>query len=95
MGGMILGWNFGDGHLNGEQLLRAIQPICGFEPGEVRIVSVESQPLFGRTMHWRVIDAVDGVVAQGHTRLNDYLDVQPWPTGRFAEALVRGRSSAA
>ncbi|MFN8599717.1 MAG: DUF3556 domain-containing protein [Candidatus Binatia bacterium] len=95
MGGMILGWNFGDGHLNGEQLLRAIQPTCGFEPGEVRIVSVESQPLFGPTMHWRVIDAVDGVVAQGHTRLNDYRDVQPWPTGRVAEALSRGHGGAA
>ncbi|MBY0275569.1 DUF3556 domain-containing protein [Candidatus Binatia bacterium] len=94
MGGMILGWNFGDGHLNGEQLLRAIQPICGFEAGEVRIVSVESQPLFGPTMHWRVIDAVDGVVAEGRTRLNDYLDVQPWPTGRAAEALSRGHRAA-
>ena len=30
IGGMVLGWNFGDGHLNGEQLLRAIQPQCGF-----------------------------------------------------------------
>lgn len=95
MGGMVLGWNFGDGHLNGEQLLRAIQPICGFEPGEVRIVSVESQPLFGPTMHWRVIDAVDGVIAQGHTRLADYADVQPYPTGRFADALTRGRGGAA
>jgi hypothetical protein len=87
IGGMVLGWNFGDGHLNGEQLLRAIQPQCGFTEGEVRVVSVESQPLFGSTMHWRVYDAVAGEIAAGHTRLADYVDVQPFPTGKYAEAL--------
>jgi len=90
MGGTILGWNFGDGHLNGEQLLRAIQPICGFEEGEVRVISVESQPLFGPTMHWRVYDAVKGKIAEGKTKMDDYREVQPWPTGKWAEALVRG-----
>jgi len=94
IGGMVLGWNFGDGHLNGEHLLRAIQPQCGFDAGEVRVVSVEAQPLFGATMHWRVHDAVQGVVAEGHTRLADYVDVQPYPTGEYAEALVRGRRAA-
>jgi len=94
IGGMVLGWNFGDGHLNGGQLLRAIQPQCGFEAGEVRVVSVESQPLFGATMHWRVYDAVQGVIAEGHTKLADYGDVQPFPTGEYAEALVRGRRAA-
>jgi hypothetical protein len=93
LGGMVLGWNFGDGHLNGEQLLRAIQPQCGFAEGEVRVVSVEGQPLFGPTMHWRVFDAVKGMIAEGHTRLADYADVQPWPTGRFADALLRRRSA--
>jgi hypothetical protein len=48
LGGTVLGWNFGDGHLNGEQLLHAIQPQCGFAEGEVRVVSVESQPLLMR-----------------------------------------------
>jgi hypothetical protein len=94
LGGMVLGWNFGDGHLNGEQLLRAIQPQCGFSEGEVRLVSVESQPLFGPTMHWRVYDAVQGLVAEGHTRLADYVGVQPYPTGPYAEALLRGRRAA-
>ena len=95
MGGTILGWNFGDGHLNGEQLLRAIQPICGFEEGELRVISVESQPLFGPTMHWRVYDAVRGKIAEGKTKMNDYRDVQPWPTGKYAEALTRGRTRPA
>jgi hypothetical protein len=95
IGGMILGWNFGDGHLNGARLLRAIQPFCGFEEGEVRVVSVESQPLFGPKMHWEIHDAVRGKIDEGDTRLADYLDVQPYPTGRFAEALIRGRRATA
>ncbi len=93
LGGTVLGWNFGDGHLNGEQLLRAIQPQCGFESGEVRLVSVESQPLFGPTMHWRVYDAVQGLIAEGHTKLADYDDVQPFPTGKYAEAMMRRADS--
>jgi hypothetical protein len=92
LGGTILGWNFGDGHLNGEQLLRAIQPICGFEEGELRVISVESQPLFGPTMHWRVYDAVKGKIAEGKTKMADYTDHQPWPEGDVAQALTRGHS---
>ncbi len=87
MGGTILGWNFGDGHLNGAQLLRAIQPICGFEEGELRVISVESQPLFGPTMCWRVLDAAGGEVAAGETTIRDYVDHQPWPAGDVARAL--------
>jgi hypothetical protein len=94
LGGMVLGWNFGDGHLNGTQLLAAVQAQCGFEPGEVRVVMVESQPLFGRGMQWQVVDAATGVVARGETLLAPMRDVLPWPTGPFAEALARGRSAA-
>ena len=36
-GGMVLGWNFGDGHLNGSQLLDAVQQQCGFAEGELRV----------------------------------------------------------
>jgi hypothetical protein len=89
VGGMVLGWNFGDGHLNGEQLLAAVQEQCGFEPGELRVVMVESQPLFGRTMAWRVVDAATGLVAQGETVLAPMRALQPWPTGEHAEALRR------
>ncbi len=95
IGGTILGWNFGDGHLNGEQLLRAIQPQCGFEEGELRVLSVESQPLFGSTMHWRVYDAVAGKIAEGHTKMDDYREHQPWPVGKDAQALTKGRPRVA
>jgi len=84
LGGTLLGWNFGDGHLNGEQLLRAIQPICQFEEGEVRLISVESQPLFGPTMHWRVYCPVQGKLAEGKATIADYKDHAPWPEGELA-----------
>lgn len=95
LGGMILGWNFGDGHLNDERLVRAIQPQCGFAPGEVRVVSVESQPLFGRSMHWKVVDAATGLVAEGRTEIARMKALQPWPTGAYAEALLRRQRATA
>lgn len=94
-GGTVLGWNFGDGHLNGEELLRAIQPICQFEEGELRMISVESQPLFGPTMHWRVYCPVRGKLHEGWTKIADYKDTQPWPEGEVAEALMRGGAAPA
>jgi Transmembrane protein of unknown function (DUF3556) len=94
LGGMVLGWNFGDGHLNGLQLLRAVQEQCGFEPGELRVVMVESQPLFGRSMHWKIADAASGVLEEGDTEIAPMRGLQPWPTGEYAEALVRGRVGA-
>ena len=32
-GGLVLGWNFGDGHVNDLQLLRAVQAQCAFSSG--------------------------------------------------------------
>jgi hypothetical protein len=94
LGGMVLGWNFGDGHLNGAQLLEAVQAQCDFEPGEVRVVMVESQPLFGGTMEWKVVDAASGVVESGATVLAAMRDLPPYPTGHYADAFQRGRPSA-
>jgi hypothetical protein len=87
LGGMVLGWNFGDGHLNGRQLLDAVQRQCGFEAGELRVVMVESQPLFGRTMSWKVADAVSGLLAEGKSEIAPLRKQQPWPTGPAARAL--------
>jgi hypothetical protein len=94
LGGSIVGWNFGDGHLNHTQLLDAVQAQCGFEEGEVRVVMVESQPLFGRTMHWRVFDAATGLVDEGHTEIAPLRAVQPWPTGEYARAFERAGADA-
>jgi hypothetical protein len=94
LGGMVLGWNFGDGHLNGMQLLEAVQAQCGFEPGELRVVMVESQPLFGHSMQWQIVDAASGVLERGETVLAPMRSVQPWPAGRYAEAFLPGRPAA-
>jgi hypothetical protein len=90
--GVVLGWNFGDGHLNGLQLLQAVQRQCVFEEGELRVVMVESQPLFGRTMQWRIADAAKGVFREGETEIAPLRALPPWPSGRYAEALLRGRT---
>ncbi|MCB1026418.1 MAG: DUF3556 domain-containing protein [Microthrixaceae bacterium] len=79
--GLTLGWNFGDGHLHNEQLMEVIQAECNFGPGEVRAVMIESQPFFEKTMHWRIVDAHDGLIAEGHVVVADLLDVQPWASG--------------
>lgn len=94
LGGGIIGWNFGDGHLNGMQLLESIQAQCEFEEGEVRVVMVESQPLFGRTMSWKIVDAKTGIVETGETDIASMLDVTPYPTGKYAEAFTAQRASS-
>ena len=88
--GLVLGWNFGDGHLNNHQLVSAVQEQCGFAEGELRVISVESQPLFGRTMAWKIIDAATGVLEEGETEIEPMRDLPPWPIGEHAEAFLRG-----
>jgi hypothetical protein len=85
--GMVLGWNFGDGHLHDEQLIEAIQERCDFADGELRVILVESQPLLGKSMAWRIVDAKRGRVAEGETLMHDMAEWQPWPTGPRAEAF--------
>ena len=89
--GMVLGWNFGDGHLNNESLLDAMQQQCRFAPGELRVVMVESQPLFGPTMQWKIVDAANGVLEEGETEIDPMRAVQPYPTGRVRGG-VRARA---
>ena len=76
--GVVLGWNFGDGHLHNEQLLAAVQRQCGFEPGELRCVFVEAQPLFTPRLPYRIVDAATGLLASGEVAVRDLVDRQPW-----------------
>lgn len=76
--GLVLGWNFGDGHLHHEQLLAAIQNQCDFAPGDVRCLFLESQPLHQQRMHWRVADAATGGIDEGWIEIADLVDLQPW-----------------
>lgn len=76
--GLVLGWNFGDGHLHDERLLRAIQPTCGFEPGELRCIFVEAQPLGRRTQAYRIVDAATGELEAGRLAVDELRARQPW-----------------
>lgn len=76
--GLALGWNFGDGHLHSEQLLRSIQAQCGFEPGELRCIFVEAQPLGRSTMGYRIHDARTGLIEEGDLDVHEMRTRQPW-----------------
>jgi hypothetical protein len=76
--GLVLGWNFGDGHLHDERLLQAVQAQCGFEEGELRCIFVEAQPLGRSTLHYRIADARNGRREEGHLDVRDLLARQPW-----------------
>jgi hypothetical protein len=78
--GLALGWNFGDGHLHDELLLRAIQSQCRFDAAELRCIMVESQPLFGSTLHYRIVDAKTGTLETGDVSVNELRTLQPWGT---------------
>lgn len=76
--GLVLGWNFGEGHLHQEQLLEAVQAQCGFEEGELRCVFVESQPLLRPFLEWRIADAKLGVIERGALSVAELRTRQPW-----------------
>ena len=78
--GMVRGWNFGDGHLHDERLVAEVQRRCDFAPGELVCVMVESQPLFQGTLHWRIVDAAEGTVDEGHVSVDELRSRQPWDT---------------
>jgi hypothetical protein len=77
--GLALGWNFGDGHLHHEQLLRAIQEKCQFEEGELRCVFVEGQSLIDQKLPWRIADAKTGAIDQGDLDIRELRKIQAWP----------------
>ncbi|MBS1846708.1 MAG: DUF3556 domain-containing protein [Actinobacteria bacterium] len=77
---VALGWNFGDGHLHGEQLIEALQRRCDFRPGDVRVVMLESEPFARGTQAYRLADAATGQFASGHVKVRDLLECQPTST---------------
>lgn len=73
-----IGWNFGDGHMSNEQLVAALQKRCRFEPGEVRIVMLDAQPIHRQTQQYRLVDAATGEFERGHVKVKDMVTRQPW-----------------
>ncbi|MFF9408152.1 DUF3556 domain-containing protein [Streptomyces anandii] len=76
--GAVLGWNFGDGHLHNEQLVAAVQQRCGFAPGDLRVVVLESQPTHRQRQHYRIVDAASGPVEEGYVNVGEMVTRQPW-----------------
>jgi hypothetical protein len=73
-----IGWNFGDGHFSNEQLVAALQTRCHFEPGEVRVVMLDAQPIHRQTQQYRLVDAATGEFERGYVRVADMVTRQPW-----------------
>jgi hypothetical protein len=76
--GVVLGYNFGDGHFHDRRLLEAVQERCGFEPGELRVITLESQPANDPRQRYRIYDAADGLLEEGWVRVADMVERQPW-----------------
>ena len=73
-----IGWNFGDGHFSNEQLVAALHQRCHFEPGEVRVVMLDAQPIHKQTQQYRLVDAATGEFERGYVRVADMVTRQPW-----------------
>jgi hypothetical protein len=73
-----IGWNFGDGHMHNEQLIEALHERCNFEPGEVRVLLLDAQPIHRQTQQYRLVDAATGGFESGYVKVADMVTRQPW-----------------
>jgi hypothetical protein len=76
--GVVCGYNFGDGHFHDERLLASVQRRCGYKPGELRVVMLESQPVGSPFQRYRIFDAAEGLIEEGRVRVADMIVRQPW-----------------
>lgn len=91
--GALLGWNFGEGHLHDAQLLAAVQERCHFEPGQLRIITLESQPMLDARQHYRILDAATGLIEEGLIDVRDMTSRQPWLSEDDTTIPVQVRSA--
>jgi Transmembrane protein of unknown function (DUF3556) len=75
---VVNGWNFGDGHFHGRQLLEAVQERCGYAPGEVRVIELESEAATSGRQRYRIYDAATGLLEEGSVAVADMVARQPW-----------------
>lgn len=76
--GVVLGYNFGDGHFHDQRLLAAVQERCRFGPGELRVVTLESQPAHVQRQRYRIWDAAEGLREEGWVDVREMVRRQPW-----------------
>jgi len=94
--GVVLGYNFGDGHFHNEQLLEAVQERCNFAEGELRVIMLESQPAHVQRQHYRIYDAATGLIEEGYVKVADMVKRQPWldETGAFPVEVIGERGAS-
>jgi Transmembrane protein of unknown function (DUF3556) len=59
-------------------LVAALQKRCHFEPGEVRVVMLDAQPIHRQTQQYRLVDAATGEFERGYVGVPDMVTRQPW-----------------
>ena len=85
----IVGFNFGDGHLDDRRMIDAVQKRCRFAPGELIVVWAESEALGSGRQGYLVIDAAIGIVERGNWAVKEAVNEQPWlPDGRSRRGLL-------
>ena len=95
--GVCAGWNFGDGHFHHEQLLESVQKQVGFDPGDVRVIMLESQPFHIPKQHYRIHDAATGLIEEGWVDVRDMVGRGPWleESFEFPVEIIRSNRPAA
>jgi hypothetical protein len=95
--GVCAGWNFGDGHFHHEQLLESVQKQVGFDPGDVRVIMLESQPFHIPKQHYRIHDAATGLIEEGWVDVRDMVGRGPWleESFEFPVEIIRSNRTAA
>jgi len=90
----LVGFNFGDGHLHNADMIAAVQAQAGFEPGELVVAWVESQPVHRGYQEYQLIDAALGVIERGRWQVADAVAEQPWlPNGPIPLQVTWSRVS--
>jgi Transmembrane protein of unknown function (DUF3556) len=95
--GIVTGWNFGEGHFHHEQLLEAIKEQVGFEPEDLRVIMLESQPAHVQRQHYRIHDAATGLVEEGWIDVAEMVKRGPWLEESFefpVEVIRRSEARA-
>jgi hypothetical protein len=93
--GVVAGWNFGDGHFHGRQLLEVVQEQCGYEPGALRVVCLEGQPAHLPRQHYWIHDAATGLLEEGWVDVAEVVKRGPWLEESFEFPVDVTRSAIA
>src|SRR3954447_11503604 len=94
--GVVTGWNFGDGHFHHEQLLTAVQEQARLEPGDLRVIMLESQPFHIPRQRYRIHDAADGLIEEGWVDVAEMGKRGPWleESFEFPVEVIRSNRAA-